>query len=259
MLDRRTVLSLPVAAALAGGLVAGSPVTDRTAAATPQAPPGSDLPMQSPVDIVTSDVVRQPGLPRLGFHYSRSTPVSVRYVSRDDDTADGCSVRGDQETEEVDVRPGAGQVRLSGVRYDLVQFHFHTPSEHTVDGRHAPLELHLVHQAEDQRRLVVAILLLPGAPGEADRILRRLPEECGEEIEVEDFDLRALLPHRRATLRYLGSLTTAPYTEDTKWFITVPQTVSAEGIASFQALFPDGDSRPTQPLNGRRLVADRHW
>lgn len=242
---RRLLLVAPLAAALLAG-------TQPAAAA----PPTTPLPMQSPIDIRLSAVSAVHGLPALQVHYPTSTEVSVTYVRKDDDSPDGCSTRGEEETEEVDVHPGAAWVTYQNVRYDLVQFHFHTRSEHTLNGIHAPLEQHLVHQDAAGRRLVIGVLLFPGAGDEQDRILSALPAECSAEVEIDDFDLRAVLPANMSTLRYQGSLTTAPFSEGVQWFLTVPQTVSRSSIRAFQTLFPEGDSRPTQPLNGRTLVAD---
>jgi carbonic anhydrase len=217
------------------------------------------VPQQSPVDVRVASVRRRRGLPQLGIHYSADTEVSVRYVRRDDADADGCSTRGVEETEEIDVLPGAGWIDFAGTRYDLAQFHFHTPSEHTVEGRHAPLEMHLVHQSAAGVRLVLAVLLVPGRASEPDKVLQQLSGECGDPVTVEHLNLGALLPANHSTVRYTGSLTTAPYTEGVLWFLTVPKTVSPTGIANFQTLFPDGDSRPAQPLNGRVLTADLRW
>lgn len=247
---RRSVLALPVVAAGAAGL--GSLLQAPGAEAAPRA-------MQSPIDIDPATVPRNARLPRLRVSYTRSTPVTARYITKDASTADGCQVRGEEETEEIDVQPGAGHVMVGRHRWDLVQFHFHTPSEHTIDGRHVPLEMHLVHQDAADRRLVLSVLMRPGAGSEADRVLTRLPAECGQPIEVPDLDLASLVPRRPATLRYRGSLTTAPYDEGVRWLLTVPSTTSPEGIAAFQSVFPDGDSRPTQPLHGRRVVADPGW
>ncbi|GAA1550260.1 hypothetical protein GCM10009789_00080 [Kribbella sancticallisti] len=265
MTDRRTFLAIPVVA-LASAVVAKATSSTPASAATQQQSPQQipqqvpqQIPQQSPVNVVRSAVRVQPGLPQLDVHYSRHVPVGVHYVSKDDPATGGCSVHGTEETEEVDVPAGAGYINLSGVRYDLIQFHFHTPSEHTFNGRHAPLEMHLVHQDATGRKLVIGVPLVEGAAGEADRILSRLPEECGEPIEVEDFNLRALLPANPSTLRYNGSLTTSPYSEGVQWFLTVPKTVTAKSIAGFRSLFPDGDSRPSQALNGRHLLADVHW
>jgi carbonic anhydrase len=259
MTDRRTFLTIPVVA-VASAVVARAGASAPASAATPP-PTSTPTPtlQQSPVNVVRSAVQLQAGLPQLQVHYSRSVPVGIHFVSKDDPSTGGCSVHGSEETEEVDIPAGAGYVLLSGTRYDLLQFHFHTPSEHTFDGRHAPLEMHLVHQDAAGRKLVIGIPLVEGKAGEVDRILSRLPDECGQPIEVDDFNLFALLPANTSTLRYNGSLTTSPYSEGVQWFLTVPKTVSARSIAGFQSLFPDGDSRPAQALNGRHLLADVHW
>lgn len=254
--SRRTALGLPLAA---GVLAASAPAYDLLAGPAAAAPARGPLVQQSPIDVRPDRVRRVAGLPPLRVHYARSAPVSVHYVSRDTTSADGCRLRGSEETEEVQVVPGAGHVTLGEHRFDLLQFHFHTRSEHTVDGRHAPLEMHLVHQDSTGHKLVVGVLLHPGPGSEADRVLTRLPVECGEPIEVPDLDLASLLPARPATLRYRGSLTTDPYTEGVRWHLAVPSTTSAAGIAAFRSVFPDGDSRPTQPLHHRRVVADPGW
>ena len=43
--------------------------------------------------------------------------------------------------------------------YALLQFHLHAPSEHTVDGKHLPMEMHFVHQAEDGALAVIGVLM----------------------------------------------------------------------------------------------------
>lgn len=246
--SRRTLLATPLAAAA----VAVSSAARTVAVAA--------RPHQSPVDVRPGRVRYRDDLDPLVLRYRRHVPVSVRYVTRDDDApGGGCQARGAEETEEVDVPEDAGYAVYRRERFRLAQFHFHTPSEHTVRGRHAPLEMHLVHQSRAGLRLVVGVLLLPGAGSEVDRILRRLPQECADPVEVPDFDLRSLVPARPRTLRYRGSLTTAPFTEPVLWFLTEPRTCSPEGIRAFRATFPDGDSRDAQPLNGRVLRADTGW
>lgn len=234
---------------LTASLVAGVGLTAAPVAA-------AAAPRQSPVDIHLGDVRRRRGLPRLEVHYSRSTTATVNYRRRDESAPDGCSTRGVEETEAVVVPAGAGWLRYGGTRYDLQQFHFHTPSEHTVGGRHAPLEQHFVHTSADGSVLVIAVLLLPGPRGAADPVLTHLPRECGTPVDVEGVDLRAMLPARTATVRYSGSFTTEPYTEPVQWLLTAPRTASPAGIRAFQDLFPEGDYRQAQPLNGRVLVTD---
>ena len=116
-----------------------------------------------------------------------------------------------------------------------------------------------MHSDADGNLLVLAVLLLQGpagAVGEADRLLTALPDECTDPVHVEHVDLRAMLPAQLGAVRYSGSLTTDPYSEGVRWFVLEPQVVSAEGIARFRAVFPDGDSREVQELGPRELVAD---
>lgn len=252
--SRRSVLAVPLLVAAGAAAVAGPAV-----AAGPGRPadgPDPDVRGQSPVDIRRTDVRRGRALPPLQVHYSRDALVSLAYVTRDASDPQGCSTRDVEETEQAGVEPGDGWVVLEGRRYDLLQTHFHTPSEHTVEGRHAPMEQHLVHSDADGNLLVLAVLLTQGAAGEADRLLTALPEECADPVPIEHVDLRAMLPAQLGAVRYNGSLTTAPYTEGVRWFVLEPQTVSAEGIARFRAVFPDGDAREVQPLGPRELVAD---
>lgn len=250
--SRRSVLSVPLAAALG---VAATGATPASAAKTSQLNPQLD-PQQSPVDLDPRRLLHGRPLPPLQVHYDRHAAVSLAYVSRDTADPGGCDVRDVEETEQAGVEPGAGWVMLAGTRYDLLQTHFHTPSEHTVDGRHTPMEQHFVHADTDGRLLVLGVLLLEGPTSEADQLLAELPDECSDTVPVADVDLRAMLPDRLAPVRYAGSLTTAPYSEDVQWFVVGTRTVSREGIQRFRTVFPDGDSREVQPLGDRRPVAD---
>ena len=55
-----------------------------------------------------------------------------------------------------------GSMTVDGTEYRLLQFHFHWPSEHTVDGKQYLMELHLVHQNEHGGLAVVGVLLERG-------------------------------------------------------------------------------------------------
>ena len=50
--------------------------------------------------------------------------------------------------------------------YTLLQFHYHSPSEHTIDGKQFPLEVHFVHQAADGSLAVFGILFPYSSHGE---------------------------------------------------------------------------------------------
>ena len=193
---------------------------------------------QSPIDLTGAEAEV---LSEIGFDYSPS-PISILH--------NGHSIQ-------VNYEPGSGIV-LDGTRYELVQFHFHHRSEHTVDGADFPLELHLVHADADGALAVVGVFLEEGGANEAlAPVFGQMPAESGPAALVEGtVDAAALLPEQRTTWRYRGSLTTPPCSEGVSWLMmTEPVTASREQIEAFRALFP-GNNRPVQPLNGRRLVTD---
>ncbi|NUT49070.1 MAG: carbonic anhydrase family protein [Saccharothrix sp.] len=241
---RRGIAAIAVPVALSALLTAGV------------APAQSQVPLQSPIDITPAAIRVDPRLPRLQISYGHHVDGDLHYVRKDATAADGCAVRDHEETEEFEVEPGAGSVTLSGVRYDLVQFHFHTPSEHRFAGHADPLEMHLVHRSAAGALLVIGVPLRVGPASTVDDVLAHLAPECGEEVHLGDLDLNTLLPLNRATARYTGSLTTAPFTEGVQWFLMGEKTVTRATVSRFQSLFHAGNARPAQPLNGRTVQVE---
>jgi carbonic anhydrase len=131
---------------------------------------------------------------------------------------------------------GDNALTLDGVVYPLVQFHFHTGSEHRVLGRGYDMEMHLVHQTADGRYAVIG-LFLKRAPssGALAPIFAQLPDDVGPKHPLAaPFDPASFLPGSLAHYRYVGSLTTPPCTEGVQWFVMrEPLTVSDEDIAQF--------------------------
>ncbi|HEY0636107.1 MAG TPA: carbonic anhydrase family protein [Pseudonocardiaceae bacterium] len=209
---------------------------------------------QTPVDIVTADVVAPPGQPRLFVHYPASVDLDLHYVNKDGNA--GCGIRDHEETVEAEVPGGAAWVHYDGVRYDLLQFHFHTPSEHTVNGHTFPLEQHFVHADAAGNLLVLGLFLRGGGLlTPQDRVLHTLPAECGGHLHLAGVNLRASLPIDLHTYRYQGSLTTDPFTTGVRWHVLrTPKRVRDRTIARFQGLFPDGNSREVQPLGDRVIT-----
>lgn len=151
----------------------------------------------------------------------------------------------------------AGTMTREGVTYSLVQFHFHAPSEHLLDGTPYAAEMHLVHQAEDDSLAVLGVLI---EEGDADTViadvLASAPEEGADPAATADIDVNALLPADHRTFRYDGSLTTPPCSEGVAWSVLQePMTWSPEQVADFVALHP-GSHRPPQPIGDRVLLHD---
>lgn len=155
--------------------------------------------------------------------------------------------------------PGSALI-AGGKRYELLQFHFHSPSEHTIEGHSAVLEVHFVHRARDGEIAVLGVLLRPDNPNEAFQVfLDNLPESGGEASATTGVDLASLLPDDLSHWAYDGSLTTPPCSEGVQWYVlSEPVSVSLPQLGAFRALaflhHEDdfaGNARPVQPLNGR--------
>lgn len=141
-------------------------------------------------------------------------------------------------------------------RYDFAQLHFHSLSEHTTEGRHSPLEMHLVHQRSSYDLAVIAVMIEEGAANEAFTAMwNSLPAEEATEPRTVILNPRKLLPKKLGFRSYSGSLTTPNCSEIVSWFVLNEAVhMSLEQIEAFRAIF-DGNYRPVQPLNGRIVGA----
>ncbi|WOI54338.1 carbonic anhydrase [Parvularcula sp. LCG005] len=134
-------------------------------------------------------------------------------------------------------------------RYHLAQFHFHTPSEHTINGQHYPMEMHFVHKDENGELLVLGVLFEEGASNpNLNAVLESLSRDTYQ------FDPSKLLPANLDVYRYQGSLTTPPCSEGVNWHVVrQPVTASIAQIRAFQQLMGE-NARPIQAVNNRLVV-----
>ncbi|WP_338469599.1 carbonic anhydrase family protein [Niallia sp. XMNu-256] len=146
---------------------------------------------------------------------------------------------------------------LNGNEYTLQQFHFHTPSEHTINGQHGKMELHLVHQDKSGKIAVIGILIKEGTVHQTlNQIWNDLPKRKSKEAitSLRPLHLNQLLPKNQTFFYYEGSLTTPPCTEGVQWIVfKSPIEMSKSQIQTFQEIFPD-NHRPTQPINDREIL-----
>ena len=156
----------------------------------------------------------------------------------------------------VQVNIGGGNaIEVNGRRYDLVQFHFHRPSEERINGRQFEMVAHLVHKDLDGRLAVVAVLLDAGkAHPVVQQVWNNLPLEKNDELRgVGSIDLLQLLPEDRRYYTYMGSLTTPPCSEGVLWLVLKqPVTVTQDQVGVFARLYSN-NARPIQPQGGRLI------
>jgi carbonic anhydrase len=158
----------------------------------------------------------------------------------------------------VQVTPAAGSyIVAGGVRYDLVQFHFHHPGEEAVKGKLPDMSLHLVHKSADGKIAVVAVRLNEGNPNAVlAGLWPHLPKTNGATDKMtESMNPAGLLPTERAYWTYEGSLSAPPCTEGVKWFVFEQQLeISRDQLKSFATLYKV-NSRLMQATRGRKIEA----
>ncbi len=189
---------------------------------------------QSPIDIPA-------GAP------TQAAPVAFGY------TASAASVVNNGHTIQVDLQNG-GTLRFGGKTYTLKQFHFHTPSENTVSGKHYPMVAHLVHVSSSGELAVVAVMFVEGEGGGVVDALPRPGTQGAAQAVPGSVDAVALLPADKAHYTFEGSLTTPPCSEGVQWIVMkTPVPVSHATLAGFEAILHD-NARPTNALNGRAVT-----
>ena len=189
--------------------------------------------VQSPIDIRGAKAA---DLPAIKFDYK---PAPLTLIDNG-------------HTIQVNYPPGS-TIAVGGTRYELVQFHFHKPSEERINGKGYPMVAHLVHKNAKGQLAVVAVLLQQGAQNALVGMLwSNLPKEKDKEQVVKvTIDAALLLPKDHAYYTFAGSLTTPPCSEGVTWFVlTHPMDISSAQVARFVY---SGNARPVQPLNGRTI------
>jgi carbonic anhydrase len=155
-------------------------------------------------------------------------------------------------TLQMNLQPGSTAV-VDGHAYDLVQFHIHTPSEHTVGGEALPMEVHLVHKDKAGKLAVVGVRFAAGTASAAMTPVWAAAPAKGGKAKVARFDPATLLPRDRSAYRYDGSLTTPPCSEGVEWIVMRrTATDSAAHIEAFEKRF-GANARPVQPLFDRAI------
>lgn len=196
---------------------------------------------QSPINISYDNIVETSGLDKINFHYN----------------ADSSSVLNNGHSIQVNVNNGSS-IHIDGINFELKQFHFHTPSENEIDGKHFPLEAHFVHAAKDGSLAVVAVLFHEGAKNSLlEKVWAKMPHEAGDKanISLSAKEINAFLPKDKNYYRFSGSLTTPPCSEGVRWFVLKSyDSISEPQVEQFLHVMHHPNNRPVQPINARKVI-----
>ena len=200
---------------------------------------------QSPVNIERSKALKADGLDEIEFHYVAGAVEAVN----------------NGHTIKVTVAPGS-YIKVDGIKFELLQFHFHSPSENAIDGKKFPLEAHFVHSSKDGELAVVAVMYEPSKEKKVlKKICNKIFSHAHKPIKctLTGKDINTLLPKSKAYYRIDGSLTTPPCSEGVRWFVLQDYShVNAAQAKKFVNVMMKGhNSRPVQPLNARKVLKNR--
>ena|SRR5689334_10607849 len=189
---------------------------------------------QSPIDIE----------PRAGS----ATPIVFHYKPT------AATIVDNGHTLQVKLAPG-NTIEIDGKTYNLLQFHFHSPSEHTIAGEHYPLEVHLVHMDSAAKLAVIGVLIDIGPDSKAlGGLWSAWPRKVGVEDKLKKpFDPSVLLPDTRTLFRYTGSLTTPPCSEGVLWNVMRRTLTDGQQHLQLFGLRYPRNAREVQALNDRKI------
>ncbi len=150
-----------------------------------------------------------------------------------------------------------GRLKIGKETYPLIQFHFHEPSEHIINGEAFPAELHFVHVRENGKIAVLGVLIREGEEHSTiQTILDNVPfvhEEQNADSGIR-IDPRSLLPrNKKEYYSFAGSLTTPPCSEGVEWYVLAePITMSLSQLDQLKNFYTN-NARHIQNLNSRSI------
>jgi len=207
---------------------------------------------QSPIDISTADALDAEGL-----------PVQLKYPIHPHYSESNVTIENNGHTIQANFPKDNNTLLIASERYKLLQFHFHHKSEHTINGNHTAMELHLVHvqEANPAKLAVIGVMIEEGEEDNqalvAAKFWEGLPEPAGnghkghknggKKSQVFSFDPSTFIPKEGGYFQYQGSLTTPPATENVLWTVMQkPIKFSKKQIDAFREFFPSRNNREVQ-------------
>ena len=139
----------------------------------------------------------------------------------------------------------------------LTEAHFHTPSEHKINGQHYPIEAQFIHKDPSRNVTIISVLFEVSDQEHPvmDTTFENLPQKKGESIDFDiAFDENTILPIEKSYFKYSGSLTSPPCSEDVNWLILNSiQPISTANLERLTAALGKRNARPLQKINSRKI------
>ena len=225
--------------------------------------PAGDLPFESPINITAPPIDLSP---YLSVHYTNNVPSQI--------------INNGHQIQVQFTGSSADTISVGGVPFELAQFHYHDPSETTVNGHGYTMEEHFVNTSAAGADTVVAVFLQLGAHNNAlDPILNaataNLPKSGDSTKIATPIDFAGLLPTNADDSTnlsgwfYEGSLTTPARSQPVNWFVLATpitldygQLKQYEAVASAAGFLPNAAPGPTagrppgQPVRIRRELPE---
>lgn len=194
--------------------------------------------LQSPINIEISDVVEE----KVGEDIQLKYEEELFEIENNGHTIEANSTSTDNS------------MIINNKEYKLTGIHFHSPSEHQLNGQYFDMEAHLFHESEKGELAVIGLFIESGQENEVlAEIWDKMPVDGKKAVQVlnNPINLQQLLPEDKSVYQYVGSLTTPPCTEGVNWFVLEsPITMSNEQINQFSSIFLQ-NNRPIQNINNR--------
>lgn len=188
---------------------------------------------------------------RSPIHLEENEPQSAQRVSEAYHHLSRVSLRDVGNTLSADIQPG-GILTINDRLFSLFDAHCHTPSEHTVRGTPADLELHLVHQ-DSAGAIAVLAVLFDRSPGIHPVDVLITPPPSAAPLN-EPISVARLLPEGSRRFVYTGTRTTPPLTKGVRWVIYEDvQSVGTDALKIFADRYGP-NNHPIQPLGGRSVT-----
>lgn len=185
-----------------------------------------------------------------GFIEAKLPPLRMKYQ------AGASEIVHNGHTLQINYAPGS-TLEVDGRTFELLQVHFHSPSENHIRGKSFPLEAHMVHKDKDGNLAVVALMYQEGAANaELAKFWAKVPAKAGDKVALPaGLNVAGMLPRKTDYYRFDGSLTTPPCSEGVRWFVMkTPLAVSKDQVAAFGQALGFANNRPVQPVHARTVL-----